>query len=370
MKIVFVSGFLNNHLLPLCDELSKRSEFFFVATQDWQAKGYNRSAIHSDYVLNYYEEESRPGIERLIKECDIGIFGGSSDALLEIRKQTGKLAFVYTERLFKKGKWRYLLPKVRKVYRHRFMENNQNLFVLCASSYVPEDLKFISFPSERCFKFGYFPKTEVCDLEELLKKKNDKKLELLFVGRLVKLKRVDDILECSRYLKESNIDFIMRIIGDGPEKAHIEKSIKEKGLSASVELLGECSPQIVAQYMQQSSILYFSSNKEEGWGAVVNEALSYGCAVIASDACGSTKYMINDGLNGAVYHVGRPREMFQKTMDFWKSHCKADVYEKAYYTVASLWNAGVAAQRLIELSYGIINQKDVDPFECGPVSRG
>lgn len=370
MKIVFVSGFLNNHLLPLCDELSKRSEFFFVATQDWQVKGYNRSAIHTEYVLNYYEEESRLGIEQLIKECDIGIFGGSSDTLLEIRKETGKLAFVYTERLFKKGKWRYLFPKVRKVYHHRFMENNQNLFVLCASSYVSEDLEFISFPREKCFKFGYFPKTEVCDLQKLLETKNEKKLELLFVGRLVKLKRVDDILECSRYLKESNINFVLRIIGDGPERRHIEKIIKKKRLSDSVELLGECSSQIVVKYMQKSSILYFSSNKEEGWGSVVNEAFSYGCAVIASDACGSTKYMINDGVNGAVYHVGRPREMFHKTKDFWKSHCKADVYENAYYTVASLWNAEIAAQRLIELSCEIINQKDVTPFKCGPVSRG
>lgn len=370
MKIVVVSGFLNNHMISLCDELAKLGDFFFIATQDWRAQGYNRDAIHTKYVLNYYEEDSKAGIEQLVRECDVGIFGGSSEELLKIRKQTGKLAFVYTERLFKRGKWRYLVPRVRKVYRQRFLEDNQNLFVLCAGSFVPEDLKFIGFPRERCYKFGYFPKTEECDLEELLRKKENKKLQLLFVGRLVKLKRVNDVLSCCRYLQKANIAFHLRIIGDGPERTHIEKMVQQMGLSASVELLGECSSQVVAQHMQESAILYFPSNKREGWGAVASEALSYGCVVIASDACGASKYLIREGENGAIYHVGNPREMFCKTLEFWESDSKEDMYQNAYHTVSDVWNAGVAAQRLIDLSGRIFHQKLGEPFAYGPLSRG
>lgn len=370
MKIVFVSGFLNNHLLPLCDELAKRSEFFFVATQDWKVQGYNRSAIHSKYVLNYYEPTSRSKIDELIKECDVGIFGGSSDILLEMRKATGKISFIYSERLFKHGKWRYLIPRVRKIYNQRFNKNYQNVFVLCASSYVVDDLKVLSFPLQRCFKFGYFPKIEKCDFRDIICQKNERKLELLFVGRLIKLKKVDDILECCTYLKKSNYDFTLRIIGDGPEKGNIERIISKSGLNDFVELLGEKSSDIVAEYMQKSSILYFSSNKAEGWGAVVNEALSYGCAIIASDACGSTKYLISEGYNGEIYHVGNAYEMFQKTVEFWESECKMEIYKNAYNTIAKLWNAEVAAQRLIQLSYNILYQNNSEPFKNGPVSRG
>lgn len=357
-------------MLPLCEELAKRCEFTFVATQDWKAQGYNRDAIHADFVRNYYEDDSKQYIVKLVRECDVGIFGGSSDELLKLRKQTGGLAFVYTERLFKQGAWRYRIPRVRAVYHQRFLEENRNLYVLCAGSYVQEDLQRIGFPGEKCYKFGYFPKTVECDTKQLLKQKENQKLQLLFVGRLVKLKRVDDILECCGYLQKANVDFRLSILGDGPEKAHIEEMVRKKGLCDSVELLGECSPEMVAQYMQRSAILYFSSDKREGWGAVVNEALRYGCWVIASDACGSAKYLIRERENGEIYPVGNSREMFRKTLAFWESACKQTLHENACRTVLEEWNAAVAAQRILDLSGRIIQRGNAEPFPSGPVSRG
>ncbi len=370
MKIVFVSGFLNNHLLPLCDELTKKCDFSFVATQDWQTKGYNRSAIHCDYVLNYYESGSKQRIERIVREADVGIFGGSSDSLLEIRKLTGKLSFIYTERLFKRGKWQILIPNTRAVYHMRFKKNNSNVYVLCASSYVSEDLRLLSFPEERCFKFGYFPKTEYHNLANLIQRKSHNKLKLLYVGRLLKLKRVKDILNCCRYLKASGFDFELKIIGDGPERTKIEKTMYKLGLVSCVEILGEKSPHEVAQYMCDSSILYFSSNKREGWGAVVNEALSYACLVIASNACGSTKYIIESGYNGAVYPVGQPYEMYKRTVELWKSENLEHMYQNAYKSISDLWNAEVAAKRLVEISTRIIEGKSTTVFNFGPLSKG
>ena len=43
---------------------------------------------------------------------------------------------------------------------------------------------------------------------------------------------------------------------------------------------------------------------QEGWGAVLNEAMNSGCACIASHAIGSAGFLIEHGENGFVYRDG------------------------------------------------------------------
>ena len=135
MKVVFVASFLNNHLLPFCQELEKRSEFCFIATEDWQGTSFNRGAIKNHFVLNYFEEQNRDECIQRVQNADIAIFGGSSEELLRIRKKTNKLSFVYTERFFKKGSWRRFIPSTARILKKQFIENNEKLYVLCSGSF-------------------------------------------------------------------------------------------------------------------------------------------------------------------------------------------------------------------------------------------
>ena len=47
-----------------------------------------------------------------------------------------------------------------------------------------------------------------------------------------------------------------------------------------------------------------TSNQEEGWGVVVNEAMNSGCVVIGSNLAGSVPYLIENGKNGLIYNCG------------------------------------------------------------------
>ena len=367
MKIALVSGFLNDHLLPICEELNKKCEFQFIATQDLsQNPQQYKQELTRPYVTKAYTDKS--AAESIVQTYDVVIFGGSSDQLLALRKKTGKISFVYTERFFKKGSFRRFIPTTRKTLNKRFIENNENLYVLCSGSFVAKDLKLIGFDTNKCFKFGYFPKTQNLAFEELLQKKASEKLQLLFVGRLLKLKRAIDTLKCCEKLKNANINFELYIIGDGPQRRFLEDYAKKHGLS-NVCFLGSKNKDEVLEYMQQSHLCFVNSNRMEGWAAVINEAMSQACPVIASNTCGATAYLINDGANGFSYKVGNIKDLYNKASIFANSKNKADFYQNAFSTISNEWNATVAVERFLNLSNAIMQAKDTDVYTDGPLSH-
>lgn len=368
MKVVFVASFLNNHLLPFCLELEKRGEFSFIATEDWKDTSFNRGAIKKDFVINYFEEQCKDECARRVIEADVAIFGGSSAELLSVRKKTGKLSFVYTERFFKKGAWRRFIPSTARILKRQFIENNDNLYVLCSGSFVSKDLKLLGFDTSRCFRFGYFPLLQQPDMGDLLKKKKNEVPKLLYVGRLLKLKRVDDVIKCCKMLKKENVAFEFNIVGDGPERGNLERLCKRYRLD-NIHFLGAKAPNEVAQIMAESNALFFSSDRHEGWGAVVNEAMSNACPVIESDACGSAAYVIRDGENGYTYRCGNVNELFDKTRMLLSRINDRDIYMKAYNTVKDEWNAAVAAERFINICDELDQNKPITKYKMGPMSR-
>ncbi len=49
-------------------------------------------------------------------------------------------------------------------------------------------------------------------------------------------------------------------------------------------MLGAMSPDKVRAYMERADVFLFTSDFNEGWGAVLNESMNSGCAVVASHA--------------------------------------------------------------------------------------
>ena len=130
-------------------------------------------------------------------------------------------------------------------------------------------------------------------------------------------------------------------------------------------------PEQVRDYMEKAGIFLFTSDRQEGWGAVLNEAMNSGCAVVASDAIGSVPYLVKDRENGLVYHSGSVDELLEKVI--WLLDCPEQqrrLGENACRTITELWNAQVAAERFIQLAQAIL---DGDPspelFQEGPCSR-
>lgn len=355
MKIVFVSNILNHHQNALCKELKERcNEFYFIATDNVETLGYQKS-IDAEYIVKYYLEDEKRKAETLICDADAVIFGSCPTKLIKLRLQYNKLSFLYSERFFKKGTWRRFIPSTRKKIIERVIANKDNqLYVLCASAYLPYDLSFFNFPISKCYKWGYFPKAkQYSDIKTILQQKNS--LSILWAGRLLELKHPEAALVLAKRLKRDGYNFQLNIIGDGPLKNTLENKIKKYQLENNVHMLGGMTPEQVRYYMEQSQIFLFTSDRHEGWGAVLNEAMNSGCAVVASHIIGSAPFLIDDMKNGILYKNGKMDDFYNRvTMLLNNQQICFNIGREAYQSIIQEWNATVAADRLVNIIEGLL----------------
>ena len=115
-------------------------------------------------------------------------------------------------------------------------------------------------------------------------------LKLIFMGRLIRLKALDISLKAIAKARREGIDVTLDVLGDGPERAPMEKLAAELGLRDQVRFLGFRPQQKCAELMGKADALMLNSLRECG-GAVVLEAMSLGKPVIAGDWGGPPDYL-------------------------------------------------------------------------------
>ncbi len=358
MKIVFVSNFLNHHQIPFCNEMAKKVDaFHFIATDNGSNQGYQTTQVR-DYVIDYKVDKDKA--EKEIISADAVIFGACPDDLVEMRMKENKLSFIYSERIFKKGVWRCLIPRNLKMLKKRYLNHkNKNLYVLAASAFLPYDLSLFGFSKNKIFKWGYFPKCQVDTKTEKLQN------TILYAGRLLKLKRVDTVIETASLLKQNGFNFKVSIVGDGPEKDNLIKLKDAYALGDCVEFLGSKTHSEVLEIMSESQIYMFTSDFNEGWGAVLNEAMANGCAVVASSAVGSVPFLISHNENGMVYKYGNNKNAYNAVKELLTYPEKTKrLAENAKCTMEG-YNYAVATQRFVNAVKEFYNDGQITPVNTG-----
>jgi glycosyltransferase involved in cell wall biosynthesis len=130
-------------------------------------------------------------------------------------------------------------------------------------------------------------------------------------------------------------------------------------------------PEKVREHMERAGIYLFTSDRKEGWGAVLNEAMNSGCAVVAADQAGSTPYLINHHKNGLIYPSCNVDALYE-SVKYLLTHPEEQdrLGRSAYEKITTQWNAEVAAERLVALAEAIIKgETNPDLFTDGPCSR-
>ncbi len=363
MKIVFVSNFLNHHQTVLCDILySKVDSFYFVS--GYKGKG---SAIKKredrEYVI-YYKDNAKKAKE-VILSADAVIFGNCPDWLVELRMKENKLSFIYSERIFKKSILQILKPENYKKIKQRFLKyKDKNLYVLAASAFLSYDLSHYNFPTEKVLKWGYFPHTDYLN--------DNKRIEnsILFTGRFFDWKHADTVIETAKLLKKDNMDFKVNIIGDGPEKESLEELVKKYNLNDCVEFLGIREHEDVIRIMNEHEIFMFTSSSQEGWGAVLNEAMASGCAVVASSVAGATPFLVKHNQNGKVYKYGNDKNAYNAVKELLQNREEIKRFGKnANKTITDEYDGQIAIERFIEAVKEFNDTGTITPHEGGVLSQ-
>lgn len=373
MKIIFLSNYFNHHQKFLSDAFDEICENYqFVATSKMRDErkqlGYG-NIKEPEYVVDCSEEKMNIITEGAFSSFDAVLLGSAPESYINARQKEKKLVFRYSERLYKKKyqwyKWPFRLLTFYKRY-----GKNENTYLLCASAFAYADYaKHFAFVN-KAYKWGYFPETKkYSDIDALIDSKKNN--SLLWVGRLIDLKHPDYAIQVAKRLKDAGYYFKMNIIGTGEMEKQLKEMITYYDLSTHVHMLGPMAPERVREYMEQSQIYLFTSDRNEGWGAVLNESMNSACAVVASHAIGAVPYLLKDGENGSIYYDGDVDELYEKVKQLLDNPLQRRSYsEKAYKTITETWNAEVAAQRLINLVEHIsAGEKHPDLYKTGPCSK-
>jgi len=354
-----------------------QKDYTFISTGDinvWKKEqGWEFDAIFTYELKANYDREAYHTALRLAKESDVMIFGSAPEEFVKERmlgRQEG-ITLRYSERVFKRGRWRFLSPRGWMIRRNTYYRYRKHqLYMLCASAYTAGDLLLQGSYLGKCYKWGYFPEMLTYNLEELLLNKAKRQIEILWCGRLIDWKHPEVAIKLAILLKQAGYDFILNLIGSGEKEDMVHTMIVEYKLENYVKLLGAFPPEQVRKQMEKSNLFLSTSDFQEGWGAVINEAMNSACTVVASHAVGAVPYLIQDGSNGYVYKNGDIHSLYRKVTILIEDRklCE-EMGRKAYHTIVNEWNAQIAVKRLFLLIEDLNTKGSSDRYLSGPCSK-
>lgn len=111
---------------------------------------------------------------------------------------------------------------------------------------------------------------------------------LLFVGRLVRKKGVDLLLDAFASIAGDHPELRVVIAGDGPERTALEAKAGGLGVGGRVRFLGSVPNDRLPDLYRRATAAVFpfrqeASGDQEGFGLVVVEAMGCGCPVVCTD---------------------------------------------------------------------------------------
>ena len=133
------------------------------------------------------------------------------------------------------------------------------------------------------------------------------KYVVLFVSRLIELKRVDLLLRAFAVASEG-MDAVLVILGDGPMRQEWEQLAGELKLGDRVRFEGFLNPEALPEWYSIADLSALTST-DETWSVVVLEALAAGVPVVITDRVGCYANAINDERVGDVVRAGDLTEL-------------------------------------------------------------
>lgn len=379
MTIAFFSNFINHHQKSFSDSVFELTDgkYTFVATTKLPEKmirnGYpDYSGI--PYLLEV--DDDRDNFNKALsiaEKADVALFDGFETipyAVHRAKKSPNKLSFDVGERWLKKGLLNLLSPRlIKSQWHYHTLFYNRQFYKLCSGAFCAYDQHLMHSYRGRCYKWGYFPRISPFDINKCVSEKFGRPVRIMWCARYIGWKHPEMAIHLAKYLKNKNYDFILDMYGSGELRNKIEDMIKTDRLESIVKIRGNLPNDEILSEMRSHDILLMTSDRNEGWGAVVNEAMGNGCVVVGSDAVGSIPYLLKHNCSGLVFKSGDFDSFARQVEDLICNPDKCRLLARnAYDSVLNIWSPENAAKNLMHLIVSLTSGKPVDIDE-GPCSK-
>lgn len=190
---------------------------------------------------------------------------------------------------FQKEIWRFITSaSMRYTYSH------SDRFMVLSKCYLEHLRKFIRVPFER--KQGVLTNPVTIDNGDFIYCPSEKKKEVIFCGRLDNIQKCPiRVLEVWNVLSQKHPQWVLRFVGDGPDKENLEEDVRQRQLK-NVYFEGFKNP---VEYYKKASILVMTSDFE-GFPLVLAECMCFGVVPCVYDSFAAVHDIIIDNCNGLI----------------------------------------------------------------------
>ncbi|MFH1836259.1 MAG: glycosyltransferase family 4 protein [Methanobacteriota archaeon] len=311
LKVAFIHSEIRDYRVEVVERLSEKYDFSLILTWDkseidsypqkdkWKAKSYN-------FFLKIPGTNRKfpPGIFPDLLRGNFDVVISSDTTTIEsilaffATKLRGKKFILWNELWDYPPLFRFKLIKPLL----RFMTRKSDALIAAGSKARDLYLEFGGKPEKIFISPNCavdYKNAKIWDLRSKFKLA-DKKV-ILYLGRIVQYKGLDVLLKAFSEIEIRRDDLFLVVGGEGPFEEYCRQLSKDLGLS-NIKFVGFVSD--VASYIALSDLFVLparfmhDSVPSEAWGLVLNEVMSMGKPVIATDAVAGAFDLIEDGKNG------------------------------------------------------------------------
>ena len=317
---------MSAHQLPLAREIAARIGFNNLLYVDAGFLGQKFQTVDKVEDIRIVRLESTN--REVVEQADIVYTGLRDLDLIERRAALGLRTIYYSERWFKPirlwgvhlpGSIRMLVPRYRQMM-NRFVKwanSDHNARVFAVGPWARMDFIRMGVDPEKIIDWGYFVASAQSSDRRVAALEKSSVLRVLWVGRNLPWKRVNDI---ERAIELANKSF--------PGKTERIRFTRLTGVS----------PDEVRAAMRSHDLYVLASDANEGWGAALNEALEEGMNVVGTVEAGASAAILPPE---RLFRAGDVRALARLIKKEYKGELpRCSIGE---------WTASRAADRMLEI---------------------
>lgn len=286
--------------------------------------GFLKSIIQSHYKLKRYLKKEKPDFiytSNIINSLEVLMQGSQYSKKLIISEHG---SFYGYNSIYMKLK-KYVYPKAYKLSVPTTMDTK--IYTECGypAVYIPHLSTFT-------------------DANEQSKLKSK---IVLNVGRLTADKQQLKLLQIWKKVLEKNneFDWILQIVGKGEEETNLRNYVNQNNMNSNVDFIKPTEN--IHEYFKNASIFAFTS-RNEGFGMVLLEAMSFGVPCISFDCPSGPRDLITDE-NGFLIENNNVNEFTEKLQLLIENYELRENKGQKAYEMANNWDNEAILKAWIEL---------------------
>jgi glycosyltransferase involved in cell wall biosynthesis len=201
--------------------------------------------------------------------------------------------------------------------------------------------KAVTFFQSRGINTNFHIISASIDIEQFAPTDSPPCYDVIFIGRLAEIKRIDILLKALQHVKKTIPNVTAVIVGEGPLRGELEQLSHEIGIDDCVAFVGR--QHNIREWLNKSKLFVLTS-RSEGLSIAMTEAMVCGLPAVVSDV-GDLADLVEDGINGFLVPHQTPELFADRIIELLTNTRKLEAFSQKARQSALRYDIKAMAQR-------------------------